>query len=239
MEEDFDPQMNNEVDQNSVEKQYLEADVSKVHDESKLISKLEREYLNLQLKYQNLQESFDNKKSQASQEAPDFRSLASNKNSQFHPQDNGSVFPSTKLCSEYYEGVGIYHQKSVTENSQQKGVVEDVIGTLWKQQVNDDISKLHVSSWAKLYLDALCYLWNDSENLGKFQAKADMEFSLGMPPRQEGLILASRPDLVSLIAENDNDILSLTAAYAEMRGFHAGCQDTRRSTSGSAQFLRD
>ncbi|GJW88689.1 hypothetical protein Tco_0164029, partial [Tanacetum coccineum] len=38
----------------------LEADMSKVHDESKLISKLEREYLNLQLKYQHLQESFDN-----------------------------------------------------------------------------------------------------------------------------------------------------------------------------------
>ncbi|GJY87468.1 retrovirus-related pol polyprotein from transposon TNT 1-94 [Tanacetum coccineum] len=96
MEEIFD-QMNNEVDQNSVDKQCaeiekknllienenlivnclstqllydvaksrcldLEADVSKVHDESKLISKLEREYLNLQLKYQHLQESFDNKK---------------------------------------------------------------------------------------------------------------------------------------------------------------------------------
>ncbi|GJV74375.1 hypothetical protein Tco_1494370 [Tanacetum coccineum] len=56
MEKIFD-QMNNEVDQNSVDKQLyvaksrcldLEADVSKVHDESKLISKLEREYLNLQ-----------------------------------------------------------------------------------------------------------------------------------------------------------------------------------------------
>ncbi|GJX04611.1 hypothetical protein Tco_0190527, partial [Tanacetum coccineum] len=53
----------------------LEADMSKVHDESKLISKLEREYLNLQLKYQHLQESFDNKNSQASQEAPDFNSF--------------------------------------------------------------------------------------------------------------------------------------------------------------------
>ncbi|GKF14154.1 hypothetical protein Tco_0055616 [Tanacetum coccineum] len=58
----------------------LEADVSKVHDESKLISKLEREYLNLQLKYQHLQESFDNKQSQASQEAPDFRSFFKIKN---------------------------------------------------------------------------------------------------------------------------------------------------------------
>ncbi|GJX23476.1 hypothetical protein Tco_0227921 [Tanacetum coccineum] len=58
----------------------LEADMSKVHDESKLISKLEREYLNLQLKYQHLQESFDNKRSQASQEAPDFNSFFKIKN---------------------------------------------------------------------------------------------------------------------------------------------------------------
>ncbi|GJY74941.1 hypothetical protein Tco_0479372 [Tanacetum coccineum] len=38
----------------------LEADMSKVHDESKHILKLEGECLNLQLKYQHLQESFDN-----------------------------------------------------------------------------------------------------------------------------------------------------------------------------------
>ncbi|GJW66109.1 retrovirus-related pol polyprotein from transposon TNT 1-94 [Tanacetum coccineum] len=125
MEEIFD-QMNNEVDQNSVDKQCaeiekknllienenlivnclstqllydvaksrcldLEADVSKVHDESKLISKLEREYLNLQLKYQHLQESFDNKKSQASQEAPDFRSFFKIKNLEHQIQEKDNV----------------------------------------------------------------------------------------------------------------------------------------------------
>ncbi|GJR22480.1 retrovirus-related pol polyprotein from transposon TNT 1-94 [Tanacetum coccineum] len=58
----------------------LEAEMSKVHNESKHISKLERENINLQLKYQHLQESFDNKKSQASQEAPDFNSFFKIKN---------------------------------------------------------------------------------------------------------------------------------------------------------------
>ncbi|GJX87970.1 copia protein [Tanacetum coccineum] len=125
MEKIFD-QMNNEVDQNSVDKQCaeiekknllienenlivnclstqllydvaksrcldLEADVSKVHDESKLISKLEREYLNLQLKYQHLQESFDNKKSQASPEAPDFRSFFKIKNLEHQIQEKDNV----------------------------------------------------------------------------------------------------------------------------------------------------
>ncbi|GJZ14632.1 hypothetical protein Tco_0550309, partial [Tanacetum coccineum] len=69
----------------------LEADMSKVHDESKLISKLEREYLNLQLKYQHLQESFDNKKSQASQEAPDFNSFFKIKNLEHQIQEKDNV----------------------------------------------------------------------------------------------------------------------------------------------------
>ncbi|GJU43679.1 hypothetical protein Tco_1200945 [Tanacetum coccineum] len=50
----------------------LEADMSKVHDESKHISKLEGECLNLQLKYQHLQESFDNHRSHTSQEASSY-----------------------------------------------------------------------------------------------------------------------------------------------------------------------
>ncbi|GJW68102.1 hypothetical protein Tco_0122526 [Tanacetum coccineum] len=69
----------------------LEADVSKVHDESKLISKLEREYLNLQLKYQHLQESFDNKKSHTVQEAPDFRSFFKIKNLEHQIQEKDNV----------------------------------------------------------------------------------------------------------------------------------------------------
>ncbi|GKC01937.1 hypothetical protein Tco_0993547 [Tanacetum coccineum] len=95
MEEIFD-QMNNEVDKNTVDKQYLEADMSKVHDESKLISKLEREYLNLQLKYQHLQESFDNKNSQASQEAPDFNSFFKIKNLEHQIQEKDNVIRNLK-----------------------------------------------------------------------------------------------------------------------------------------------
>ncbi|GJR94000.1 hypothetical protein Tco_0266174 [Tanacetum coccineum] len=78
-------------------KRYLEADMSKVHDESKLISKLEREYLNLQLKYQHLQESFDNKNSQASQEAPDFNSFFKIKNLEHQIQEKDNVIRNLKV----------------------------------------------------------------------------------------------------------------------------------------------
>ncbi|GJU96860.1 hypothetical protein Tco_1326131 [Tanacetum coccineum] len=96
MEEIFD-QMNDEVDQNTVDKQYLEAEMSKVHNESKHISKLEREYLNLQLKYQHLQESFDNNKSQTSQEAPDFNSFFKIKNLEHQIQEKDNVIRDLKV----------------------------------------------------------------------------------------------------------------------------------------------
>ncbi|GKD54344.1 hypothetical protein Tco_1287731, partial [Tanacetum coccineum] len=131
MEEIFD-QMNDEVDQNTVDKQCaeivkknllienenlianclsnqllydveksrcldLEAEMSKVHNESKHISKLEREYLNLQLKYQHLQESFDNNKSQTSQEAPDFNSFFKIKNLEHQIQEKDNVIRDLKV----------------------------------------------------------------------------------------------------------------------------------------------
>ncbi|GJW61973.1 hypothetical protein Tco_0111308, partial [Tanacetum coccineum] len=74
----------------------LEAEMSKVHNESKHISKLEREYLNLQLKYQHLQESFDNNKSQTSQEAPDFNSFFKIKNLEHQIQEKDNMIRDLK-----------------------------------------------------------------------------------------------------------------------------------------------
>ncbi|GJS26110.1 putative ribonuclease H-like domain-containing protein [Tanacetum coccineum] len=75
----------------------LEADMSKVHNESKHISKLEREYLNLQLKFQHLQESFDNKNSHISQEAPDFNSFFKIKNLEHQIQEKDNVIRDLKV----------------------------------------------------------------------------------------------------------------------------------------------
>ncbi|GJY11125.1 hypothetical protein Tco_0379310 [Tanacetum coccineum] len=50
-------------------------------------------------------------------------------------------------------------------------------------------------------------------------------------------LTASRPDLVFVGLWYPKDTAMALTAYADAD--HAGCQDTRRSTSGSAQFLRD
>ncbi|GJV35670.1 hypothetical protein Tco_1408147 [Tanacetum coccineum] len=69
----------------------LEAVMSKVHDESKHISKLEGECLNLQLEYQHLQESFGKNKSHTVQEALDFNSFFKIKNLEHQIQEKDNV----------------------------------------------------------------------------------------------------------------------------------------------------
>ncbi|GJY34015.1 hypothetical protein Tco_0418484 [Tanacetum coccineum] len=71
--------------------------MSKVHDESKHISKLEGECLNLQLKYHHLQESFDNNKSHTVQEAPDFNSFFKIKNLEHQIQEKDNVIRNLKV----------------------------------------------------------------------------------------------------------------------------------------------
>ncbi|GJR55264.1 integrase, catalytic region, zinc finger, CCHC-type containing protein [Tanacetum coccineum] len=131
MEEIFD-QMNDEVDQNTVDKQCAEierknllianenlianclsnqllydveksrcldlgTEMSKVQNEIKHVSKLEREYLNLQLKYQHLQESFDNNKSQTSQDVPEFNSFFKINNLENQIQEKDNVIRDLKV----------------------------------------------------------------------------------------------------------------------------------------------
>ncbi|GKC22146.1 retrovirus-related pol polyprotein from transposon TNT 1-94 [Tanacetum coccineum] len=76
-----------------------------------------------------------------------------------------------QTLQEYYEQVGISHETSVARTLQQNGVVERQNHTLVEvaRTIKPDLSYLHV-------FGALCYPNNDSENLGKLQAKADIVF---------------------------------------------------------------
>ncbi|GJW08120.1 hypothetical protein Tco_1570543 [Tanacetum coccineum] len=98
--------------------------MSKVHDESKHISKLEGECLNLQLKYQHLQESFDNNKSHTVQEALDFNSFFKIKNLEHQIQEKDNVIRNLKVlvanvndrsCEPYnVKDVTAFHIQDVT-----------------------------------------------------------------------------------------------------------------------------
>ncbi|GJS82218.1 retrovirus-related pol polyprotein from transposon TNT 1-94 [Tanacetum coccineum] len=74
-----------------------------------------------------------------------------NKTVRFIRTDNRTEFVN-QVMSEYYEGVGIFHQKSVPRTPQQNGVVER----------------------------------RNREDLGKFQAKADIGIFVGYAPSRKG-----------------------------------------------------
>ncbi|GJV15755.1 retrovirus-related pol polyprotein from transposon TNT 1-94 [Tanacetum coccineum] len=104
-------------------------------------SNLEVNHLNLQLKYQNLKDSFQNKPSSSVNDTPDFNSIfvigqmkaslqgKDNVIQKLKMQisqlntDNGTEFVN-KTLYDYYESVGIFHQKTVPRTPQQNGVVE-------------------------------------------------------------------------------------------------------------------
>ncbi|GJU91332.1 retrovirus-related pol polyprotein from transposon TNT 1-94 [Tanacetum coccineum] len=145
-----------------------------------------------------------------------------NKTVRFIRTDNGTEFVN-QVMSEYYEGVGIFHQKSVPRTPQQNGVVErrnrtlveaartmmifskapmflwaEAVATACYTQNRSLIHTRHNKTPYELVHDkkpdltffrvfgALCYPTNDSESLGKFQAKADIGIFVGYAPSRKG-----------------------------------------------------
>ncbi|GJW55535.1 retrovirus-related pol polyprotein from transposon TNT 1-94 [Tanacetum coccineum] len=104
--------------------------------------------------------------------------------------DNGTEFVN-QVMSKYYEGVGIFHQKSIPRTPQQNGIVERRNRTLVEAACTMQIfSKAPMFLWAEVVatalFGALCYLTNDSEDLGKLQAKADIGIFVGYAPSRKG-----------------------------------------------------
>ncbi|GJX54750.1 retrovirus-related pol polyprotein from transposon TNT 1-94 [Tanacetum coccineum] len=142
-----------------------------------------------------------------------------NKTVRYIRTDNGTEIVNPK----YYEGVGIFHQKSVPKTPQQNGVVErrnrtlveaartmlifsKALMFLWAEAVStacytQNRSLIHTRHNKTPYelihdkkpdltflrvFGALCYPTNDSEDLGKFQAKADIGIFVGYAPSRKG-----------------------------------------------------
>nr|GEV95061.1 uncharacterized mitochondrial protein AtMg00810-like [Tanacetum cinerariifolium] len=174
--------------------------------------------------------------------------------------DNRTDFVNQTL-RDYYEEVGISHETSVARSPQQNGVVERRNRTLIEAARTikiPDLSFFHV-------FGALCYPTNDSENLVIPQDAGDdnldMEVAhMGSDPLVGIFINQSKYALESLKkygfescdpvdtpmvekSKIDEDKEGKAVDTSHYRAFadadHAGCQDTRRSTSGSVQFLEE
>ncbi|GKE29326.1 retrovirus-related pol polyprotein from transposon TNT 1-94, partial [Tanacetum coccineum] len=145
-----------------------------------------------------------------------------NKIVRFVRTDNGTEFVNKDLI-DYYENVGITHEKTVPRTPQQNGVVErrnrtlveaartmlifskaplflwaEAVATACYTQNRSLIHTLHDKTPYELVHDkkpdlsflrifgALCYPTNDSEDLGKLKAKADIGFFVGYAPNRKG-----------------------------------------------------
>ncbi|GKA46388.1 retrovirus-related pol polyprotein from transposon TNT 1-94 [Tanacetum coccineum] len=136
--------------------------------------------------------------------------------------DNGTEFVNKDL-TDYYESLGITHEKTVPRTPQQNGIVKrwnrtlvevartmlifskaplflwsETVATVCYTQNQSLIHTLHNKTPYELVHDkkpdlsflrifgALCHPINDSEDLGKLKAKADIEFFVGYAPNRKG-----------------------------------------------------
>ncbi|GJX34734.1 retrovirus-related pol polyprotein from transposon TNT 1-94 [Tanacetum coccineum] len=104
--------------------------------------------------------------------------------------DNGTEFVNKDLTN-YYERVGIFHQKTVSRTPQQNNAVERRNRTLVEAARTILIfSKALMFLWAEAVatavFGALCYPTNDIKHLGKLQPTADIGIFIGYAPSRKG-----------------------------------------------------
>ncbi|GKE45351.1 integrase, catalytic region, zinc finger, CCHC-type containing protein [Tanacetum coccineum] len=113
-----------------------------------------------------------------------------NKNVRNIRTDNGTEFVNKDL-TDYYERVGIFHQKTVLRTPQQNAVVKRQNRTLVEAARTMLIfSKALMFLWAEavatVVFGALCYPTNDSEDLRKLQPTANIGIFVGYAPIRKG-----------------------------------------------------
>nr|GFC77436.1 hypothetical protein [Tanacetum cinerariifolium] len=113
-----------------------------------------------------------------------------NKTVRYVRTDNGMEFVNHTM-TEYYERIGIFHQKTVPRTPQQNGVVERRNRTLVEAARTMLIfSKAPMFLWAEAMatavFGALYYPTNDNEDLGKLEPTGDTGIFVGYAPSRKG-----------------------------------------------------
>ncbi|GJZ85736.1 retrovirus-related pol polyprotein from transposon TNT 1-94 [Tanacetum coccineum] len=151
--------------------------------------------------------------------------------------DNGTEFVYPTL-RDYYEQVGISHETSVVRNPQQNGVFERRNRTLveaarimliYAKAPKPDLSYLHV-------FGALCYPNNDSENLGKLQAKVDIGIFIRYAPKKKAYRIYNRRTR-KIIDTIHVDFDKLTAMASEQRSLDPTLHEMTPTTPTSVASL--
>ncbi|GJW14361.1 retrovirus-related pol polyprotein from transposon TNT 1-94 [Tanacetum coccineum] len=147
--------------------------------------------------------------------------------------DNRTEFVNQTLRN-YYESVGISHETSVARSLQQNGVIERRNHTLVEAARTMLIyAKALLFLWAEAVATAsLCYPNNDSEDLGKLQAKSDIGIFIGYAPKKKAYRIYNRhtQKIIETIHVNFDE---LTAMASEQLGSGPRLQSMTPATSSS------
>ncbi|GJR57323.1 retrovirus-related pol polyprotein from transposon TNT 1-94 [Tanacetum coccineum] len=136
--------------------------------------------------------------------------------------DNGIEFVNQTL-REYYEKVDISHETSIARSPQQNEVVVTACYTQNHSIIrlrygktpyellhdkSSDLSFFHV-------FGALCYLTNDSENLGKLQPKADIGIFIGYAPTKKAFQIYNRRTrrIIETIHVDFDELTAMTSEH--------------------------
>nr|GEX24283.1 hypothetical protein [Tanacetum cinerariifolium] len=107
-----------------------------------------------------------------------------NKTVRYVRTDNGTEFVNHTM-TEYYERIGIFHQKTVPKTPQQNSVVERQNRTL-----------VEAARTMLIFSKALMFLWAEAmataEDLGKLQPTADTGIFVGYAPSRKGYRITQR-----------------------------------------------
>nr|GEU41327.1 hypothetical protein [Tanacetum cinerariifolium] len=153
--------------------------------------------------------------------------------------DNETEFVNQTL-HEYYEEVGISHERSVARSPQQNGVVERRNRSIIRLRHGKtpyellhnklpDLSFLHV-------FGALCYPTNDSDNLEKLQPKADIQIFIGYAPTKKAFRIYNRRTR-RIVETIHVDFDELTAMASEQSTSGPALNDMTPATISSGLLL--
>nr|GEW44274.1 integrase, catalytic region, zinc finger, CCHC-type, peptidase aspartic, catalytic [Tanacetum cinerariifolium] len=118
-----------------------------------------------------------------------------NKTVRYVRTDNETEFVNHTM-TEYYERIGIFHQKTIPKTPQQNGA-ETVATACYTQNRSLIHTRHHKTPYELVHnkkpdltffrvFGALCYPTNDSEDLGKLQPTADIGIFVGYAPSRKG-----------------------------------------------------
>ncbi|GJX84880.1 retrovirus-related pol polyprotein from transposon TNT 1-94, partial [Tanacetum coccineum] len=135
--------------------------------------------------------------------------------------DNGTEFVNQTL-REYYEKIGISHETFVARSPQQNGVVErQAVPTACCTQNHSIIRLRYDKTPYKLFhvFGALCYLTNDSENLGKLQPNVDIGIFIGYAPTKKAFRIYNRRTrrIIETIHVDFDELTAMASEHSSSR----------------------